>query len=620
MNDNWSVLDIETDGDPFTGRLLCVGWRGKAYVPGGNNWYLMLSELSDPSIAKVVFTKYDHRWLRLHGIDVRGPVIDVQVMAWAVNERTPLDLEWCAQKYCRITMDKRIVQRGGVVMFKRDDDELVPIGEAPIDQMCAYNVRDLEATERLFLELRRLLSFDELGAYYRDDAFPLTETLLDMECRGIGVDVPASQRLRAELEDDIERLEDSLIVGASLPAEFNLGSSKQLAEFLFQDTFTTKVSAPITAEERDALKRAVEANGSATLGGITFDRIGRDYAHGVRTNNGLGLRVQGRTESGKPNTDAGTLRIHYGDNPWVAKYLELASKRTIVNVFLRTIEEQSHDGRLYGRFNQTGTKTGRLSSSSPNLQNIPSRGPLGYKVRQLFVPGEGKVFLHGDYSQLEPRLMAHFSGDPVLRSIYDNDEDIYLVTAQRIFNCSLEEARQYRSAMKTYVLALGYGSGAKTLKRQLAEAGQHFPLHEVESTLKQLKRVYATFFEWKEDVIFTAQNEGYVETLSGHRRRFAGQRETNWRAQGADERQAVNAVIQGSAADIVARAMRGVSEIAGVELLAQVHDELLMEFPETSPPPLSLIRELCETGHGFKLDVPLSFEPRVIASWAEGKD
>lgn len=615
------VLDIENVGDPFFGRLLCVGWGDKAYAPLAPGWHDMLAELADDSIAKVVFTKHDHRWLRLAGFDVRGPIIDVQTMAWAVNERTPLDLEWCANHYAGIIMDKRIHQRGGSLWFTCDNGDVVPLGEEPLEQMLAYNERDLEATQRLMLELKRRLMFDDLAEYYEHDALPFTPVLLDMEVRGIPVDVDAAKILRSRLKSEIEALEDWLYVTGKLPADFNLGSNKQLAAFLFGKSFQHKRSVRITTEQRTQLKARHETTGTyGTLDGLIVERVGRDYAHGYLEVTGLGLKNIGVTETGQPATNAKDLQVAHGDNPWVAKYLELASKKTIVNVFLTTIEEQSHNGRLYGRFNQTGTKTGRLSSSSPNLQNIPSRGPLGRQVRELFRPEPGWQFIHGDYGQLEPRLMAHFSGDPVLRDVYQRGEDIYLATGAQIFGCSLEEARRYRNAMKVYILALGYGSGSKTLRAQLAQFGQFFPLHEVEDTLAGLKRVYSVFFEWKEDVIFTAQNEGFVESLSGHRRRFTPGGKRNWRNQGSDERQAVNAVIQGSAADIVARAMMKVDAMPGLELVVQVHDEMLIQAPASLNVDLPAIQSACEVGHGFDLAVPLVFEPRVIPTWAEGKD
>lgn len=620
------VLDIETDGDPFTGRLLCIGWRDKAYTEPIPQH--VLDDLADDTIAKVVFTKYDHRWLRLHGIDVAGPVVDVQVMAWLVNERTPLDLEFCARTYCGIVMDKRISSRAGEPVFRCDDGSVVPLGEAPLDQVAAYNERDLTATEELYRSLLRLIRADEaLLRYWQADAGPLTPVLLDMETAGLPIDLDRTAALADQLALDIDALDVTLRNLGDLPDDFNLGSAKQLGEYLYSRTYDMQRSIPITSDQRASLLLLDTYPGMPA--DFVPERIGRNYVHGSQRMRGRGLKVHSRTESGQASTSAKVLKVHHGDDPWVEQYLELAQRRTVA-AFLAGWLEQAHEGRLYGSFNQTGTKTGRLSSSRPNLQNVPARGGMGRMVRSLFVPEPGTVFVHGDYGQLEPRLMAHFSHDPVLTEVYAEGRDIYLETARRVFGCTLEEARQYRAPMKTYVLALGYGSGAKTLRRSLAEAGHRFPQHEVDDTLARLKGVYRVLFDWKESVISDAQNEGYVETLAGNRRHFGGSRREvkTWKDAASDERQAVNAVVQGSAADIVARTMlRSSRELADARLLVQVHDELLWQVPThaLSQPGdverlLGIVQRIAEQGHGFDLRVPLEFEPHVVASWAEGKD
>lgn len=585
----------------------------------------MLAELADESIAKVVFTKHDHRWLIRYGIPVNGPIIDVQVMAWVVNERTDLDLATVSELYAPGTVKRsRIKMRAGVLSFECDDGSWVPLIDAPLDELCAYNVGDLESTQGAYLELKRRIYFDGLANYYETDALPLARVLVGMETRGVPIDLPQTQELRERLEDEAYAYEHRLRIDAGMPDEFNLGSAKQLSEWLYQAEVQTPGRIEITKDQRAELKRRLEDHWVVDFDGLVIDKVGTKYASGKRTWPGLNLNTTTETDAGQKSTSAKTLRVEQ-DHPLVDTLLERSSRKTIAG-YLKGFETHTVDGRVYGRFNQTGTKTGRLSSSSPNLQNVPARGDMGRACRSLFRPEPGRVFVHGDYGQLEPRLMAHWSGDPVLREVYDEGKDIYLETAQRIFRCSLEDAQQYRNPMKVYVLALGYGSGAETLKRQLAEYGHRVPLHEVEATLYDLKRVYSVFFEWKEDVISDAANEGYVETLAGHRRRFGGltkrQEFKSWRAQSGDERQAVNAVIQGSAADIVARTMLAVDAFPMVDLLVQVHDELLMEADDgtVTPEVLGAIQRAAEVGHGFKLLVPLEFVPRVVPTWAEGKD
>jgi DNA polymerase-1 len=627
------VLDIENVGEPWNGRLLCVGWGDEAYAEPLPQH--VLDELADPDIGKIVHTSHDHRWLRLAGYTVRGPVIDTRVMAWVVNERTDLDLATLTQMYVpHVVKRSRISTRAGAPVFECDDGSVVPLEDAPIEQVMEYNRGDLASTHALFLELKRLIAYEGLSEYYERDCLPFTETLVDMECRGVPVDVAASAELRERLEDEIAAYEHRLRTDLCLPADFNLGSSQQLGNLLFKRSFDLPAKVRIERDQAKALK-------SGNLSAVTLpdnfvpERIGSTLIHGHYTLEGLGLRSTETTDTGKPSTSAKTLKVEHGDNPHVQTLLEASSRRTVTNTFLKNFVDLEHGGRLYGRFNQTGTKTGRLSSSRPNLQNIPSRGPMGRAVRSLFRPEPGFEFVHGDYGQLEPRLMAHFSGDPVLTDIYQNGKDIYLETARLVFGRDFTPDSPERRVMKTYVLALGYGSGPTTLRRSLAEAGFFFPQHEVDDTYERLTKVYAVLFAWKDDVIADAENEGYVETLSGHRRHFGGMSRNvsrrgrvatpapggysrTWREQGQDERQAVNAVIQGSAADIVARSMMRVP----LPLLVQVHDELLWEVPAGSVTHehLSEVRSICERGHGFDLRVPLEFVPKVIPTWAEGKD
>jgi len=623
----YEVLDIENVGEPHEGRLICVGLGDRAYVPNGPGWQDCLDRLANPDIGKIVFTKHDHRYLLLAGYEVNGPIVDAQAMAWVVDERTDLDLATLSQLYVPHTVKRsRIKSKAGVIVFECDNGEWLPLEDAPIDEVCAYNVQDLKSTEALALELKRIIRFEGLADYYEHDVLPFTEVLVKAEVRGLPIDLPQTVTLRERLEEEADYYEYRLRAEGGLPEEFNLNSATQLSAYLYNRTYTFERRVEVSKEERGALKARLASGETVELAGMTLEKVGTKYATGSASLPGLGLSTETETDRGQKSTSAKVLRVEQ-EHPWVDLLLERA-KRVTVAGYLAGFEKRTVAGRVYGRFNQTGTKTGRLSSSSPNLQNVPARGDLGRACRELFRPEPGTGFLHGDYGQLEPRLMAHFSCDPALVSIFDEKDDIYLRTAVMLWGDTLPEGA--RNVCKVLVLALGYGSGAETLHRQLAEAGFRFPLHEVETMLARLKGVYARLFEWKEDVIATAANEGYVETLAGHRRRFSKRHERHrgesWRQQAADERQAVNAVIQGSAADIVGRTMMAVDREYGEELrlLAQVHDELLLEYdvnPELDPICyVYRLQWLAESGHGFKLRVPLEFIPKVVPTWAEGKD
>jgi len=343
----------------------------------------------------------------------------------------------------------------------------------------------------------------------------------------------------------------------------------------------------------------------------------------VWTVKGRGLSPTPNSEKkNRPSTSSPLLLVHCSHDTWVLDLIRWRKKEKVLNTYLSKFPVLSHEGRLYGRFNQTGTKTGRLSSSGPNLQNVPAHGDLGPRVRALF---RGNLVV-GDYSQLEPRLMAHFSGDPVLLDTYRTGKDIYLVTAEGIFGRKFEKDDPERQVCKTLILALGYGAGPDKLAQILTINGHPTDSETAVGYLRELGRLYRRFFDWKEAVVASVHDKGYVKTLAGRHRRLrrAFKDRTNWRAIGYGERQAVNAIIQGSAGDIVRRAMLRMADTTALNLLAQVHDELVWDYDPADfgmgPPDgmfLSQVKKACEEYTGFDLRVPLIFEPFVVNSWAE---
>jgi DNA polymerase-1 len=614
------VLDVETTGkEPWSGRLMCVGWRDEAYPEPLPQH--VLDELANPGITKVCWSKYDARYLRLSGIEVNGPLHDGMVKAWLLDEAQPLDLESCALRYLNLTMDKRLSEVAGRLTFRCDDGAVVPLEDAPMDQLTAYCRRDLAATRLLDAELTKLLRAQGRTPAWIDEQLAFTSTLAAMEARGIPVDMARSEALRIELSEEVEKLSAELRADAALPDEFNLASGHHLAAYLYKKTFQlpARLSVPPLVLGLAPAKRLPYMQERAP-GRFTVERVGRLYAHGFYTLEGRGLRARVYTKSGQASTAAPKLRTFYQDDAWVAKLLELKQKSTIVNVFLETFRQRAHNGRLYGTLNQTGTDTGRLSASGPNLQQIPSRTELGRRVRGLFRPAAG-VFIHGDYGQLEPRIMAHFSGDPALLDAFRNDRDLYRVTAESVFGVGHAAVTdEQRGVCKTLLLGLSYGAGARKMSLILSEAG--YPTNEAtaDGYLRELKSLYRGFFAWKKHVVKAAEVDGYVETIAGRRRRMAARAgETSWKASPALH--AANSIIQGSAADIVQRVMvRADREFPELGLLVAVHDELLFEAAE-APSALTLfrLRQVAERGHGFALSVPLVFVPKIVNSWAEGK-
>lgn len=619
-------LDIETASDG----LYCIAHARGAdpvQVDATLTPYLR-SVLEDPDEVVVCHSTYDLRYLTLyHGAKVRAQLHNTMVMAWLVNENTPLDLEHLAWRYCQEKMDKRLSRSGAY--FRTDDGQEVPLRMAPRQQVEAYCARDVVSMRRLYGALRHRLAAEGLTELFEQVAAPFTQVLLDMECRGMPVDLDATEALRARYTAERDRLEAALT--AHLPEGFNVRSNPQVAAYLSQAKFTIKGRRPVPDKETlQALKVLEEVAGQADIddrvekaqpGEFVTTAFGRTWEHGVWVVAGLGLDLR---ESKSVSTPSLRLNPAAASHPWVQQLFEFRKYEKMLTTYVEKFPKVAIDGRIYGRFNQTGTVTGRLSSSEPNLQNIPSHGTWGDDIRDLF---RGNLVV-GDFSQLEPRLMAHFSQDPVLIDIFENGRDLYLETAKLVLGSDDPKSRQM---MKTYVLAMGYGAGVKKLTELLRLNG--FPSAQPGETarvLAKLRETYDVYFQWRAQTIATAGVSGYVTTLDGRKRRIEAftpwhRGFTSWSGfqpwKAHTERQAANAVIQGSAADIVTRVMLHCSKMfPDLRMLAQVHDEIVWEYDPARPPDLARVETkvlgLAQRG----VSVPLVFEPHFGRTWREAKD
>lgn len=610
---NELVLDIEVDGDPWTGRLLVAGYQHNSLgsevrqdVDRLSPW--LVSALADPSVPVVEHSKFDARWLRLAGVGVCGPVYDTMTMGWTIDENSPLDLEFLVRRYCGVTMDKRISRNKNVVRFRCDDGNLVSIADAPFDQLLAYNRRDVEAEVQLYHELAARLVEKGLYKTWHNFDVPFTSVLLDMECEGMLVDVEAARELRDDLSLQRDALDVALRREARLPANFNLNSGDQVAAYLYLDDF----------ELPDRVRV-----GEPVPDGFTVTKTGRLWNTGTWQVKGKGLIPKKRawTKSGtRPKCDAATLAVDFGSDSWVQEYLVFKELDKLIGTYLGPMIEREHDGRLYCKFNQTATVTGRLSSSELNLQNIPSRGRWGSKIRGLFV-GD---LIFGDFSMLEPRLMAHFSQDPGLLRIFEKGYDIYRILGETVFERAYDAVTdEQRDACKELLLSMGYGAMAPRVAERISLRGHHTDTSTAQQYLDALREAYPVFWEWKEEVVRTAEKCGYVETISGRRRSLANQlKSEDWNIKTHGERQAVNSIIQGSAADIVKETMLTSREaFPDLPILIQVHDEIGFEL--TTPELLERRDEICKVlqqigeNPSWKLSVPLVFKPKYCKSWAE---
>jgi DNA polymerase-1 len=445
----------------------------------------------------------------------------------------------------------------GLELVSPDDetaDGMLPFDEGPDVEL---EGRRVEAVRRLVEELRgELDARDELDLFGKYE-LPLVPVLARMEHAGIGVDRAYLEEMGEDLRSKISSLESQLHELAGGP--FNVNSTDQLRAIIFDQ---------------------------------------------------LQLPVLKKTSTGKPSTDASVLKKL--DHPLVTallEYRELEKLRsTYVDGYLPLIDP---DGRIRTRFNQMAATTGRLSSDSPNLQNIPIRSESGRTIRRAFVAGEGHEFLVADYSQIELRVLAHMSGDPFLIEAFQAGLDIHTATAARVWGVDTSEVTgDQRRTAKMINFGLLYGMEAFGLADRLG-IGRDAAKKHIDAYFDQFQHVE----EYMSSVVTTARNQGYTTTLFGRRRYLPELKSDNFRIRQMGERMALNAPVQGTAADIIKAAMIGLDaalreERLGSTLLLQIHDELILEVPEEE----KVVAEklVVETMEGVAgLDVPL----RVDVAW-----
>ena len=421
-----------------------------------------------------------------------------------------------------------------------------------------------QAVARLAEVTARLVEQQDMGELYRDLEVPLAPVLAALEERGVKIDRPRFAKLARSFEKHLKKAEGELYELAG--GEFNPNSPKQLREILFDK---------------------------------------------------LGLKPKRKTKTGY-STAADVLESLADEHPLPARilaYRELAKlKNTYVDV-LPTLADK--DGRVHTTFNQAATATGRLSSTDPNLQNIPIRTDLGAEIRKGFIPGDGLVFLSADYAQVELRILAHVADDPGLQQAFAEGKDIHAATASELFDVPFDRVnREQRTLAKAINFGLAYKMGPRRLAR---EAG--LSIKEAEAYIEKYFTRYPGVRRFIDEEIERAHREGYVHTVLGRRRYLPDIASDNSRARAAAERVAVNMPIQGSAADIlklamvaVARRLRG--EGLQAWMLLTIHDELLFE---ASPGDVAALEELVkeEMVGVLNLKVPLEVHVGIGYNWLE---
>ena len=511
--------------------------------------------------------KFDALMLDQHGIQLKNMQFDTMVADYLIkpgSRQHSLDtLAYNYLNYKMIPIEKLIGEKGKKQKSMR---------EIPVQLVSDYACEDADITFRLKELLEVKLKKTETWELFKSLEMPLVHVLLQMEKSGVKLNVDFLKEMSGDLETSLQDLVQQIY--ADVGAEFNINSPQQLGKILFEEMAIHKE---------------------------------------------LGNRRPTKTATGQYSTSEQVLE-KFSDHPLVGKILEFRKltklKSTYVNALPALISQRT--GRLHTSFNQTIAATGRLSSSDPNLQNIPIRTEMGRMIRQSFIPGDPKdLILSADYSQIELRVMAHLSGDQGLKDAFRKGEDIHASTAAAIFNIPLEmvDTDQRRKA-KEVNFGIIYG---------ISQYGLASRLHiSVEEAREIIDNYFARFPRVNDYMIHTiafAQKHSYVTTILNRRRYIPEIESTNANVRQNAERMAINATIQGSAADLIKVAMINIQKQIDrkslqTRMILQVHDELVFEVKTAE---LEEIKTLVkkEMENAIKLDIPVRVDMGVGKTWLE---
>jgi DNA polymerase I len=563
---NYMVADI-------VGVSFAVAPGEAAYVPVGHDYAGAPDQLprarvlerlkpllEDPERAKVGHhVKYDMHVLENHGIRLQGARYDSMLESYVLDSvATRHDMDSAAEKYLGIrTIHYEDVAGRGAKQLS--------FNQVPVDRAAEYSAEDADVTLRLHEALwPKLSATPALKRVYEQIEAPLIPVLERMEHTGVLVDAALLKRQSGELAARMQEIERAAHQVAGAP--FNLESPRQLQQILFEQH-----KLPITR----------------------------------------------RTPTGQPSTAEDVLEDLATSHELPRLILDYRAMAKLKSTYTDRLPEQvgERTGRVHTSYHQAVAATGRLSSMDPNLQNIPIRTPEGRRIRQAFIAPPGFQILAADYSQIELRIMAHLSGDPGLLRAFAEDRDVHQATAAEIFGVEPGSvSSDQRRAAKTINFGLIYGMSAFGLATRLG-----LERAAASAYVERYFERYPGVRRYMDDTRRRAREQGYVETVAGRRLYLPDIRSGNRNVQQAAERAAINAPMQGTAADIIKRAMIEVdrwliSESIPAKLVMQVHDELVLEVEASSVPQVSerVIQLMAEAG---SLSVPLLVEVGVGANW-----
>ncbi len=567
-------LDTETTStDAISARLVGMSFA----VAGGRAWYVAVPRetteaqqfvekfrplYENGKILKVGQNlKYDLNVLARYGVELRPPLFDTMLAHYVVQPELRHNMDYLAEvylKYRTIHIEQLIGPKG---KGQKNMADLKP------EEVCEYACEDADVTLRLKAPLEAEMERDGVQSVFHDIEMPLMPVLAKMERNGVRLDTGALGETGRLFQARMEQLEQEIHGLAGHP--FNITSPRQVGTVLFDE---------------------------------------------------LQLNERARkTKGGQYSTSEEVLEALRAKHPIVGKILAHRALKKLLGTYVDALPRliNPETGRIHTSFNQAVTATGRLSSSNPNLQNIPVRGDDGREIRKAFVPEEGCIFFSADYSQIELRIMAHLSGDEHLIQDFIDGKDIHAATAARIFHKPLEDiTRDERRKAKTANFGIIYGISAFGLAERMEVSRT-----EAKALIDSYFSTYPKVQEYMQESIALARRKGYIETLFGRRRYLPDINSANAVVRGYAERNAVNAPIQGTAADIIKRAMTGIdrrftAEALRSKMILQVHDELNFSVV---PEELERVRRIVveEMEGACPLRVPLLADCGEGRNWLE---
>ncbi len=568
-------FDTETTAvEPMQAELVGASFSWKA----GEGYFVLFSEFEQEArrVLKLLAPffenkgvekvgqnlKYDLLMLKQYGVEVKGQLFDTMIAHYLLQPELRHGMDYMAEvylKYTTIHYEDLVGKKGKKQLALRD---------VPVERLVDYACEDADVTWRLSEVLRKEVEEKGVGALFYDMEMPLMRVLVEMEYAGVKIDRRALQASSKMLTAQMLSMEEEIQMMAGVV--FNVSSPKQVGEVLFEQ--------------------------------LRIDEKAK------------------KTKTGQYSTSEEVLEKLRSKHPIVEQILTYRGVKKLLSTYIDALPElvNGKTGRVHTSYNQTVVATGRLSSSAPNLQNIPIRTEQGKEIRKAFIPeNRDSVFLSADYSQVELRIMAHLSGDEQMIAAFKSGQDIHAATAAKIYGIPIEEVTSdMRRKAKTANFGIIYGISVFGLSERL-----NIPRAEAKELIDGYFATYPQVKAYMERSVEVAKEKGYVETLLGRKRYLQDINSQNSIVRGFAERNAINAPIQGTAADVIKIAMVNIQRALqdggyATKMIMQVHDELNFTVPSVEVVDVQRLI-VHEMEHAMELSVPLQVDCGVGSNWLE---